>query len=466
MLGAAGLPRDAIGAIAVRVGDGTVLLARDALRPMQPASTLKTLTSIVALERLGPAFRAHTEIRARGEIRNGVLEGDLVLRGMGDVDFDWEALRRMLQAVRDKRIDQIRGDLIVDREWFSPARPDLGVPAFDETPEFRYNVVPDALLLNTNLIQLDLQSDGDRFKVVRMTPALDRVGVVNEMTLVDRACEQWEDGWQLPRVTRRGGSGDTDGDAELTIHLRGEFPRNCGASTAVNTIDRSDFADRLFRALWRELGGRFDGVTRERGPADHDLEQGLLLAEHRSRPLAEIVRIVNKRSDNPIARVVYLQLGRHAREPEETSLPTAELAEGVVRGWLREHNIDDSGLVLDNGSGLSRRERITPAQLAAVLRVAHGSKWAPEFLSSLPIIGVDGAMLNRLKNGPAKEVGRFKTGSLRDAFSVAGYVNDAAGRLVVVVAIINHPASEGASARPILDAVIDWVTQQGGATAQ
>lgn len=465
MLGVAGLPADAIGVMAVRVSDGTVLLSHDAQRPMQPASTLKTLTAIVALERLGPAFRARTEMRARGDIRDGVLEGDLVLHGMGDVDFDWMALRRMLQAVRDKGVDDIRGDLIVDREWFAPARPDLGVPPFDETPEFRYNVIPDALLLNTNLIQFDLQSNGRAFKVLRMTPALDRVNVVSDrMTLIDRACDKWEDGWQVPRVSRRGGSGDADGDAELTIHLHGEFPRDCTTSTAVSVIDRSDFADRLFRALWRELGGRFHGVTRERGPGDHGLEQGVLLAEHRSRTLAEWLRDVNKRSDNPITRVLYLHLGRHARATEATATPTANLAESVVRDWLRERGIDDQGLVLDNGSGLSRSERITPAQLAAVLRAAYGSKWAPEFMSSLPIIGVDGAMLNRLKNGPARELGRFKTGSLRDAFSVAGFVPDAAGRPVVVVAIINHPTSKGASARPALDAVIEWVTQQGGVT--
>ncbi len=464
MLAAAGLSDDAIGVLAVRVSDGGVLLAHDAQRPMQPASTLKTLTSIVALERLGPAFRARTEMRARGDVRHGVLEGDLVLRGMGDVDLDWAALRRMLQLVRDKGIDDIRGDLIIDREWFAPARPDLGVPPFDETPEFRYNVIPDALLLNTNLIQFDLQANGTAFRVLRMTPALDRVSVVSdEMKLIDRACEKWEDGWQVPRLSRRGGGGDADGDAELTIHLRGEFPRDCTTSTAVSVIDRSDYADRLFRSLWRELGGRFHGVARERGPADRGLEQGALLAEHRSRTLAELLRDVNKRSDNPITRVIYLHLGRHARATEASATPTADLAESVVRGWLRERGINDQGLVLDNGSGLSRSERITPAQLAAVLRAAYGSKWAPEFMSSLPIIGVDGAMLNRAKNGPARELGRFKTGSLRDAFSVAGFVPDAAGRPVVVVAIINHPDSKGASARPALDAVIDWVTQQGGA---
>jgi D-alanyl-D-alanine carboxypeptidase/D-alanyl-D-alanine-endopeptidase (penicillin-binding protein 4) len=458
MLDAARLGTDSIGVMALRVSDGAVLLAHDAQRPMQPASTLKTLTSIVALERLGPAFRGRTELRSSAEISNGELVGDLVLRGMGDVDLDWEALRRMLQSLRDKGIEEIRGDLVIDREWFLPARPDLGVPPFDETPEFRYNVIPDALLLNTNLGQIDLQSDGRSMKV-RLTPVLDRVEVVNEMTLVDRACPKWEDGWLSPQVSRRGGGGDVDGDAQLTIHLRGEFPRNCTTAAIVSTLDRNDFADRLFRALWRELGGRFHGVTRERGPGDAGASQGVLLAEHRSRPLAEFLRDVNKRSDNPITRVLYLHLGKSVANADAGTLPTAQRAENVVRSWLREQAIDDRGLVLDNGSGLSRSERITPTQLASVLRAAYRSKWAPEFLSSLPIIGVDGAMQNRLKDGPAREHGRVKTGSLRDVFSVAGYVPDAQGRPCVVVAMINHPAATGAVARPILDAVIDAVSR-------
>ncbi len=460
MLAAAGLGTDSIGVMAMRLDDGAVLFAHDAARPMQPASTLKTLTSIVALERLGPAFRGRTELRSAAAVRDGALAGDLVLRGMGDVDLDWEALRRMLQSLRDRGITEIRGDLVVDREWFLPARPDLGVPAFDETPEFRYNVIPDALLLNTNLGQFDLRSDATSLSV-RLTPALERVEVVNEMTLVDRACPKWEDGWQLPRVSRRGGVGDADGDGHLVIHLRGEFPRNCATVAVVSSLDRSDFADRLFRALWRELGGKFNGVTREKGPADVDSASAALLAEHRSRPLADFLRDVNKRSDNPITRVLYLHLGKSAAGAGAVAATTAQRAEGVVRGWLAEHAIDDRGLVLDNGSGLSRSERITPGQLAGVLQAAYRSRWAPEFMSSLPIIGVDGAMLNRLKDGPARERGRFKTGSLRDAFSVAGYVPDAQGRTCVVVAIINHTATTGGIARPILDAVIDAVSRTG-----
>jgi len=130
-----------------------------------------------------------------------------------------------------------------------------------------------------------------------------------------------------------------------------------------------------------------------------------------------------------------------------------------VRQWLQEKKIDDAGLVLDNGSGLSRTERITPITLARVLRAAQQSRWAPEFLAALPIAGVDGGMGKRLAEGPAAGVARIKTGGLRNVISVAGYVPDAHGELCVVVAILNHDDAKSALGKPIVDAVLAWVTR-------
>ena len=196
-LGAANIPTEAMGAIAIRITDGAVLLSHQADASLQPASTLKLVTSIVGLEQLGPTFRGRAELRTNGELANGVLRGNLVLRGVGNPDLDWEGLQRMLQTLRDKGISEITGDLILDRQWFQPPRPDLGVPPFDETPEFRYNVIPDALMLNMNLLQLDFASD-EQQKIsgmrVSVLPKMDRVSVVSKMTFVDRDCSKWEDG--------------------------------------------------------------------------------------------------------------------------------------------------------------------------------------------------------------------------------------------------------------------------------
>jgi D-alanyl-D-alanine carboxypeptidase/D-alanyl-D-alanine-endopeptidase (penicillin-binding protein 4) len=438
---AAGLPLEAVGVSARRLSDNAEVVSHQADRPMAPASTMKLVTTIVGLERLGPAWRGRTELRTRGTMRDGVLTGDIYLRGIADVDLDWLAFERMLKRLRLQGIREIHGDLVLDRALFNPARSDVGVAAFDESPEFRYNVIPDALLLNTNLVEIDLASPGEAVEVAAWTP-LERVSFTSEMKLVDRACESWEDGWLLPAVSR-------DRTGRVHVKLKGDFPRDCLASTAINVIDRVTFADRLFRALWTRLGGKFKGSVRE----GEMPPEARLLAEHRSRTLTDVARDVNKRSDNPIARMVFLALGTLGPTlPQET---TFQRADREVRLWMERRGIDTAGLVLENGSGLSRLERIKPAQLTAVLRAAMASEWAPEFVSSLPIVGVDGTMRRRLHGTAAAERARVKTGTLRDVSAVAGYVKDGAGDTLVVTAIFHHPAATRQVARPLLDVLLE-----------
>ena len=455
MLNAANIPSDALGVAVIRVSDGKTILSHQADASLQPASTMKLLTAIVSLEQLGPTYRGRTELRTNAELAGGVLTGDLILRGLGDPDLDGTAFHAMLQTLHNKGIRDIQGDLVVDRLAFNPPRMDINVPAFDEAPEFRYNVIPDALLLNTNLLQFDFESS-DAALAIRMTPALERVSFDSKMTLIDRACGQWEDGWKIP-ATR------VADDGSIQIQLTGEFPKNCSVSTHLNVLDRADFADRLFRTQWHDLGGTIRGITRDGAtPADTRL-----LAEHQSRTLAEFVRDINKRSDNPIARLVYLTLGTLATDVPPAGFSngdTATRSEQEVRAWLKKQGIDDAGLVLENGSGLSRKERIRPRQLAAVLRAATRSDWAPEFLSSMPIVGVDGAMKTRLLDSPGAKHARIKTGTLNNTSAVAGYVTDASRQPCIVVAIINHSVPNGSispTAKPILDALIDWVSRYG-----
>ena len=439
---AAAIPEDAIAAVVRRAGGGDAWSFRGA-EAMPPASTIKVLTSIVALETLGPQWRGTSELLVRGPVRQGVLRGDVVLRGRADVDLDDAALRRMLQRLRLKGVREIRGDLVLDRTYFAPPRTDVGMAPFDETPEFRYNVVPDALMLNANLVGLEIVADARRVRVASYPP-IDGVSFASRMGLVDADCAKWEDTWRLPAVVP--GRGDS-----LTVWLEGAFPRDCAASTDISMIDRTRYAEGLVRALWRELGGRWRGHAREAAePAE-----GEVVATHRSRDLAEIVRDIDKRSDNPNARAVFLVLG--AESPQGAGEPTALRAERVVREWLRRHGLDDASLVLENGSGLSRRERVSPALLASVLEAARASRWAPELESSLPIVGIDGAMRSRLPDRPEAGASRIKTGTLRDVSAVAGYVQADDGERYVVAAMIHHDNAVSAAARPVLDALLDWV---------
>ncbi len=445
LLRAASLPDDALAVMVRRVSDGAVIFSHQPQRPMQPASTMKVLTAIVGLEKLGPAFQGRVELRTAAPIVDGVLRGDLVLQGFSDPDFAWRDLQNMLETLANQGVRELAGDLIVDRTHFSPARFDVGVPPFDESPEFYYNVIPDALNLNANLLQFDFSSDGATVRA-KFTPALEGVSVASQMTINDATCAKWEDTWKPP-VAKKLDNG------AIEIELSGAFPKNCTITEKLNVIDRADYAERLFRAQWRAIGGRFTGNVREANAPTGTR----LLAQHRARPLAEVARDINKNSDNLFTRLVFLSLG--AAKPNVPSLPAAE---AEVRAWMGQHRIASDGLVLENGSGLSRTERISANQLTAILRAAANSKWAPEFMASLPIVAVDGSMRNRLRDSAARERARIKTGGLRNVSAIAGYVPDANGELCVVAAFINDDKKgSGAPARAVLDGLLDWVAREG-----
>ena len=452
----ANIPEDAIGVAVTRLTDGATLISHGADLSLAPASTMKLVTTFIGLERLGPIYRGRAELRTDAPQIGSALTGNLVLRGMADFDLDWEAFRRMLQTLRNKGIQHIQGDLIVDRQLFQPSRFDIGVPPFDESPEFRYNVIPDALLINMNLLQFELVSDASSMRI-RVTPNLDQVEVVSNMKLIDGPCNKWEDGWVMPtQLPPLLGSAKEANSGAVQIQLNGTFPRNCVITTDINILDRAIYTDRLFRSLWAKLGGTYGGVTRE-APTPAPAE-GRLLAEHRSRPLAEVLRDINKPSDNTLARMLYLSLGAPPDAGEHNS-STLATAEQEVRAWFNRYGISQTGLVIENGSGLSRAERIRPSQLAGLLTAASRSNWAPEFMASLPIVGVDGTMRNRLRDTPAAAHARIKTGMLKDVVAIAGYVPDARGQMCVVVAIVNHPRAGGAAGQLILDALINWVVQ-------
>jgi len=458
------LPDDALSVLVLR-GD-TVLLAHRADRPMHPASTMKLVTTLVALEQLGPVFRGRTELRTNSPLVDGVLKGDLVLRGGADVDLSSEVLDTMLRALRNQGIRHIDGRLVLDRQLFTPARSDLGAPPFDDAPEAYYNVIPDALLINKNMVQLDLRATDKRLQV-NSQPVFDNITFGSGMSLVAADCNAWEKGWEAPQM-ERDSSGSNDGGndgGKIRVTLRGTFPKNCARTYSINVIDRQDYVDRLFRLHWKQLGGSLRGATVE-GVMPQDVR---LLAEHAARALPEVIRDTNKPSDNALARTLFLSLGSLEADPAlgshalpATGEATAVRAERTIRGWLRSHAIDDTGAVFENGSGLSRVERISPLQMGALLQAGLRSQWAPEFLSSIPIVGIDGTMRRRLRDSPAAGHARMKTGTLKNVVALAGYVTDASGQQCVVVAMINHDQVGDGKGRAVLDALVDWVARLPG----
>ncbi len=461
-------------------------------RALQPASTLKLLTSVAALDLLGPNVRGFTELLTQAPQQGDVLAGDLVLRGGADPEFDLPQLWAMLLELRQVHgIQTIAGDIVIDRTLFRPTQPSRDATPFDEHPEFAYNLVPDALQLNSHLLQIEISTAGGMPRA-RALPPLPGLQIdASALRLNERPCAEWADAWQTPLAA------DTPEPGLLRVALQGSFPRDCTQRPSLQLVEPLALAERQLRWLWASLGGQWNGQVREAmlplirplsaaqqaavqptlRPGAAQVAAGVaragdpqatpagvrVLASHQARPWGELLRTLNKQSVNVYSRLLYLQLGLAAMA-DNPETPTRTLAERAVRQWLAAHHIDAPGLVLDNGSGLSRSARISPRTLAQVLQAAYQGPWASELLMGLPVAGIDGTLRKRLVSGPATGQARLKTGLLRDVSGLAGYVRDPQGRLWVLVALLNHP--NAAAARPALDALVDWVAGGGLAAPQ
>ena len=232
------------------------------------------------------------------------------------------------------------------------------------------------------------------------------------------------------------------------LRFKGLYSSACGEKQwPVAYADAARYNERLLAGLWAEMGGKLTGTVRD-GTAPATAPT----FELASPPLAEVVRDINKYSNNVMAQQLFLTLALTQR-----GLGTPDGARDVLRGWLATR-YGDAGraAVIDNGSGLSRETRVTAALLARLLQDAAASPLMPELMASLPVSGVDGT-LRRTQTLTGRA--HLKTGSLRDVTAVAGYVLAPSGRRYVLVGIVNHP--NAAAARPALEALIEWAANDG-----
>jgi D-alanyl-D-alanine carboxypeptidase/D-alanyl-D-alanine-endopeptidase (penicillin-binding protein 4) len=439
---AAGLPADAVGIFVQEPDSGRVVFAAGADRPLNPASVMKLVTTYAGLEILGPGFTWKTEALADGSMQGNALTGNLVLKGSGDPKLTLENLWLLLRSVRNRGLKHVRGDLVLDRRAFQDVEID---PArFDGDPTRAYNVGPDALLLNYKALRIQLLPEpGARSVRVLVDPPLPNVQVENRITVTDGSCGDWR-----ARLTPQL---DDDGKT-ARVMFRGTFALGCGErSFYLSVLRHAPYAGGLFRHLWEELGGTLAGTVRD-GSAGHDAR---LLATWESPPLADLVRDINKFSNNVMARQLYLTLGAKTFDPPGTGEKSAR----AIREWLDRKGLDFPELVLETGSGLSRDERISARHLGELLTAAYRSPVMPELMASLPLAAVDGTMRKRLRQDGIAGQAHIKTGSLDGVKSIAGYVFDGERRRMVVVCIVNHPGAN-AAAGALQDALLRWVYQR------
>lgn len=435
-LAQAGIPESAVGVYVHEIGAGQPVVSVGAERALNPASTMKLVTTYAGLELLGPAYTWNTEALTDGAITQELLSGNLYLKGSGDPKLVLENFWLLLRNLRARGIREIRGDLVLDRRLFTEETFDPG--QFDDQPTRPYNTGPSALLVNFKAVTLQFLPDAaSRTVRIAVEPPLPQVQVINNLKLVDGNCGDW-----LGRL-RLESQGNADG---ARLVFSGSYALSCGDNLrSYSVLGHRQYVGALFTYLWQELGGTFagqirDGVT----PA-----QARVLANARSPSLSEVIRDINKYSNNVMARQLFLTLGNNGGGA------TAAGAAAGIRQWLALKGLATPELVMENGSGLSRIERISARNLGAILLNAYASPVMPELMASLPVAAVDGTMRRRLKSAEIAGQAHIKTGSLSGVRSIAGYVLDAQGNRAVVVFIVNH--ANAFNAQAATDALLNWV---------
>jgi D-alanyl-D-alanine carboxypeptidase/D-alanyl-D-alanine-endopeptidase (penicillin-binding protein 4) len=428
-LAQARLPRDALSVLVVDAqGKAAPRLSYRANVAVSPASVAKLVTTYVALDQLGPAFTWSTPVYVDGPVQGGMLKGNVYLQGQGDPKLVVERLWLLLRRLQGLGIRQIQGDIVLDRSAFETVAQDPG--AFDGEPLRPYNAAPDALLLNFKSVVMTFVPDQGR-ALIQYEPPLAGVQTLPSVPLVEGGCGDWRGGLQA------------DFSDAGRIRFAGGYPAACGERIwPVAYADPQGYPARAIAGLWAEMGGKLTGQVRD-GRVPDGLRPTFTV---QSPPLAEIVRDINKYSNNVMAQQLFLTLSL-----QQNGVGTQEGSREIVRRWWREH-IGGEPPTTGNGSGLSRDERITAQQLGRLLQLAWASPLMPELISSLPVAGTDGT-LKRLRGRSAGHA-HLKTGSLRDVAAVAGIVDADSGRRYVLVAIANHP--NAAAARPAIAALIDW----------
>ena len=433
------IPHQSVSVVVREIGGHEPVLAHLPDVPRNPASTIKLLTSWVALEVLGPTYTWPTEVYFVGDWNGRRLNGDLAIKGYGDPYLVTEEFWKLLGALRRTGLEEINGDLVIDDSFFDA--PDGHPGDFDGQPYRTYNVPPAALLVNYKAVRFQFGADPNgRDVLISADPLPENLNIVNQLRLVEGPCRGYQAGISFDV---------RDPDTLGTVVFSGSFPRACAPySLSRSVLQHDTFALGVFSTLWRGLGGSHRGAVRRAAVAE-DAEPALIW---RSRPLGEVIRSINKFSNNVMTRQLLFTLGAEGSgEPG-----TRQGGAAVIRRYLADRGLSSASLVVDNGAGLSRHTRISAALLADVLVRAQASPYGAEFIASMSIGGLDGTTRGRFTDREAGRV-HVKTGRLDHVTALAGYVHAANGNTYVVSAMVNATDAHRGPGRELLNALVSWV---------
>lgn len=416
------------------------LLALNTNTPRNPASVIKLLTTYAGLEILGPHYTWETHIHLDGKLKDGTLDGNLIIEGRGDPFLVRETFWHILFTLRNRGIQHIAGDLLIDNEHFEDEN---GSPAdFDNKPYRVYNTFPDAALLNFRAHQFHFIPMDNSVHIYADPPA-SNLKIKNKVKLIKGACRGKHRQLKFNVIKKK---------SITTVAFSGNYPKRCGNQDLTRTVlTNGDYIYGVFKALWQSMGGTIKGGI---GEASIDEEKPFYIVP--SKPLSEIITYINKYSNNVMTRQLLLTIAKENNDSTGNKM----LGRKAISDWLQHIGIPAPELIIENGSGLSRNTRISAQTLMKLLKHILDSPLQPEFFSSLPLIGIDGTVKKRLNDVIPPGSARVKTGIIDDVRSMAGYVKSKNNKNYIVVALQNYKGIQNTTGTLIQDALLKWLYEQ------
>jgi D-alanyl-D-alanine carboxypeptidase/D-alanyl-D-alanine-endopeptidase (penicillin-binding protein 4) len=434
------LPNESLSIYIQEHNSSDPLVALNIDTPRNPASVMKLLPTYAGLEILGPDYTWETHIHLDGTLNNGTLDGNLIIEGRGDPFLVRETFWHLLFTLRNRGIQHINGDLLIDDEYFEDEK---GSPAdFDNKPYRVYNTFPDAALLNFRAHQFHFIPMDNGLHIYADPPA-SNLQIRNKVKLVTGACKGMHR--QLKFNVLKQGS-------LTTVSFSGNYPRRCGNQELLRAVmPNDDYIFGVFKALWQDMGGTITGNI---GHTTVDADRPFYVVH--SKPLSEIITYINKFSNNVMTRQLLLTIGGEYLNTVGSKTAGRE----AIAAWLQRIGIPAPELVIENGSGLSRSARISARTLSMLLLNALRSPYQPEFFSSLPLVGVDGTVRKRLNGIIPPGSARIKTGIIDNVRSMAGYVKSKNNKNYIIVSLQNHKGIQNTTGTLVQDEILKWLYMQ------
>lgn len=407
-----------------------------------PASTVKLVTTYAALKQLGPNYSWGTEAWKRGEIKEGTLHGDLILKGHGDPFLVYERFWKFAHELRDRGLTAINGDIIIDNSYYNI--PEHNRSAFDGQGFRVYNAGATPLMFNFQASRLRLsvpEEDGEQQASVELSPPSTHLKIDNQVTLVNGRCK------------RQHGRPKLSWKEDGVLLVKGSFSRQCKTRFIMRLVSEPDqHVFDAFVEFWRDLGGEFNGQLKI-GKINGDDE---LFHRYSSPTLGDQIRLINKWSNNVMTRQLFLTTGASYFGAPATDQKARE----AISAILQQQGIDTDGMIVDTGSGLSRKSRITARQMAQLLELAYRDAFMPEFMSSMSLPGLDGTLASRFKNEDLKGRSHLKTGTLNNVTAISGYMLNRKGRRLVVVIQHNGRKASSSAGAKVQNEILRWAFEQ------